>query len=68
VNQSIGRAIRHARDYAAMVLIDTRYCGHGPHHGVQELLPGWIRDQLIECDSFDKCLYELHTFFATHHH
>ncbi|KAG5981508.1 hypothetical protein E4U55_002863 [Claviceps digitariae] len=40
VNQSIGRAIRHRGDYAAIVLVDKRY---STDH-IQSKLPGWIRD------------------------
>eukprot|EP00924_Labyrinthula_sp_SR-Ha-C_P003871 snap_masked-scaffold_3-processed-gene-7.12-mRNA-1 protein AED:0.03 eAED:0.03 QI:0/-1/0/1/-1/1/1/0/730 len=40
VNQSIGRAIRHKGDFAAMVLLDSRF----GQSGVQKLLPDWIRD------------------------
>ncbi|GAB0134464.1 hypothetical protein EsDP_00002835 [Epichloe bromicola] len=40
VNQSIGRAIRHRGDYAAIVLVDRRYTTHR----IQSKLPGWIRD------------------------
>lgn len=39
VNQSIGRAIRHRGDYAAIVLADRRY---GTDR-VRAKLPGWIR-------------------------
>ncbi|KAM4055814.1 helicase [Hirsutella rhossiliensis] len=39
VNQSIGRAIRHRGDYAAIVLADRRY---GTER-VRSKLPGWIR-------------------------
>ncbi|KAG6008263.1 hypothetical protein E4U21_004725 [Claviceps maximensis] len=40
VNQSIGRAIRHRGDYAAIVLLDKRYSTER----IQSKLPGWIRD------------------------
>lgn len=40
VNQSIGRAIRHQNDYAAIVLIDHRY----EREHVRAKLPGWIRE------------------------
>ena len=44
VNQSIGRAIRHKGDYAAIVLVDRRFstdriCGK---------LPGWIRGGMAQ--------------------
>lgn len=39
VNQSIGRAIRHQRDYAAIVLVDRRF---GTER-IRGKLPGWIR-------------------------
>ncbi|KOS22170.1 ATP-dependent RNA helicase chl1 [Escovopsis weberi] len=51
VNQSIGRAIRHRGDYAAIVLIDKRY----GTDKIRGKLPGWIRDGL-ERDSHEKGL------------
>jgi chromosome transmission fidelity protein 1 len=44
VNQSIGRAIRHWGDYAAVVLVDRRF---GTQR-IQEKLPGWIKGGLVE--------------------
>ncbi|KAI1123997.1 helicase C-terminal domain-containing protein [Nemania abortiva] len=43
VNQSIGRAIRHRNDYAAIVLVDRRF---GTDR-IRAKLPGWIRGGLI---------------------
>jgi chromosome transmission fidelity protein 1 len=43
VNQSIGRAIRHQNDYAAIVLLDRRF-------GIERIrtkLPGWIRGGMV---------------------
>lgn len=42
VNQSIGRAIRHKNDFAAIYLIDKRYAT--PR--IQVKLPGWLREGL----------------------
>ncbi|PLB51738.1 ATP-dependent RNA helicase CHL1 [Aspergillus steynii IBT 23096] len=42
VNQSIGRAIRHQKDYAAIVLIDKRY----QNASVQGKLPTWIKQSM----------------------
>ncbi|PHH92507.1 hypothetical protein CDD83_7144 [Cordyceps sp. RAO-2017] len=39
VNQSIGRAIRHRGDYAAIILADRRY----NTARIRDKLPGWIR-------------------------
>lgn len=44
VNQSIGRAIRHKGDYAAIVLLDRRYAT--PR--IEEKLPAWIRQGLVK--------------------
>uniref|UniRef100_A0A667YSY2 ATP-dependent DNA helicase DDX11 n=1 Tax=Myripristis murdjan TaxID=586833 RepID=A0A667YSY2_9TELE len=41
VNQSIGRAIRHRGDYAAIVLCDRRYS----RPSTLSKLPNWIKDQ-----------------------
>lgn len=44
VNQSIGRAIRHRGDYAAIVLVDRRF---GTDR-IRGKLPGWIRGGMAE--------------------
>ena len=44
VNQSVGRAIRHQGDYAAIVMVDRRFEGER----VRGKLPGWIREGLVE--------------------
>ncbi|KAF7545941.1 hypothetical protein G7Z17_g8778 [Cylindrodendrum hubeiense] len=51
VNQSIGRAIRHQGDYAAIVLVDRRY---GTER-IRGKLPEWIRGGLVG-DSHEKGL------------
>lgn len=40
VNQSIGRAIRHQNDFAALLLLDVRY----GRSEIRQGLPGWIQD------------------------
>ncbi|ANB14288.1 Chl1p [Sugiyamaella lignohabitans] len=69
VNQCIGRAIRHANDYAAMVLIDTRYNSQR----IQSKLPTWIRARLSPStqntqtkESTLRLHSELSTFFSSH--
>lgn len=42
VNQSIGRAIRHQNDYAAIFLVDKRYS----KPEIQELLPAWLKESI----------------------
>lgn len=44
VNQSIGRAIRHRGDYAAVVLVDRRFATER----IRGKLPGWIRAGMEE--------------------
>ena len=48
VNQSIGRSIRHARDYATIVLVDQRYS----RASMRDKLPEWIASQLQICQGF----------------
>lgn len=40
VNQSVGRAIRHANDYASIILLDERYTTDSR---IQNGLPSWLR-------------------------
>ncbi|XP_032246702.1 ATP-dependent DNA helicase DDX11 isoform X2 [Phoca vitulina] len=42
VNQSIGRAIRHQKDFASIVLLDQRYA----RPPILGKLPAWIRDRV----------------------
>jgi chromosome transmission fidelity protein 1 len=60
VNQSVGRAIRHVNDYAAIVLVDCRYSADK----VQRLLPAWILRSLQPIrKSYDEMLDELVEFY-----
>lgn len=60
VNQSIGRAIRHKDDYAAILLLDRRY----RREGIRKKLPGWIRESLVIADDgFGQTLEGLEKFF-----
>ncbi|KAI9740815.1 MAG: ATP-dependent DNA helicase chl1 [Claussenomyces sp. TS43310] len=43
VNQSVGRAIRHRADYAAIVMVDRRF---GTAR-IKGKLPGWIQEGLV---------------------
>eukprot|EP00976_Prorocentrum_cordatum_P045265 913553-Prorocentrum_minimum.AAC.3 len=66
VNQSIGRAIRHANDYAAIVLVDERWArAEGAGGGVppSARLPGWIRARMSPAQSFGEAYTKLHRFF-----
>lgn len=46
VNQSIGRAIRHRHDYAAVLLVDRRFSSLA----IKSKLPGWI-SEAVERDT-----------------
>jgi len=43
VNQCVGRAIRHQRDYAVILMLDKRYGGQR----IQDKLPKWIRESMV---------------------
>jgi chromosome transmission fidelity protein 1 len=58
VNQAIGRAIRHANDYAAILLMDSRF----ETKKVQKKLPEWIQKSLFEGET--DVVKELEVFFA----
>lgn len=63
VNQSVGRAIRHRGDYAAIVMVDRRFEGER----VRGKLPGWIRGGLVEGageKKFGVLMGRLGAFFA----
>eukprot|EP00741_Cyanophora_paradoxa_P007511 tig00001154_g7265.t1 len=60
VNQSIGRAIRHRADYAAILLADRRYL-----QGAQRAkLPGWIGEELQAHEGYGTMARAVAAFFA----
>jgi chromosome transmission fidelity protein 1 len=64
VNQSVGRAIRHSHDYAAIVLCDYRYSSETR---IWRSLPQWLRKGCgapnSEDASFGKVLKNMRSFF-----
>lgn len=65
VNQSVGRAIRHSNDYAAIVLCDYRYSSEAR---IWHALPQWLRKGCgaprSEDASFGKVMKNVRSFFA----
>lgn len=61
VNQSVGRAIRHANDYACIFLLDERF----GKPEIQKKLSKWMREDIRE-GSFKEALDEVKQFFASH--
>lgn len=62
VNQSIGRAIRHAGDYACILLVDHRFS----RASISNKLPGWIRQRLQNPASFSDTAQRIGTFYSQH--
>jgi chromosome transmission fidelity protein 1 len=59
VNQSIGRAIRHKSDYAAILLLDHRYA----RQDIRVQLPGWIKEHVRVAEKFGPAVPMLRNFF-----
>ncbi len=59
VNQSIGRAIRHRGDHAAIFLVDHRYS----RPDIRAQLPGWIREHVRVAEKFGHVVAMTKTFF-----
>ncbi|KAK1434113.1 hypothetical protein QVD17_11031 [Tagetes erecta] len=70
VNQSIGRAIRHIDDYAAILLVDTRYTLDPSKNNFSHptnKLPHWIKNRLVsKTTSYGDVHQLLHQFFKFH--
>ncbi|CDO98038.1 unnamed protein product [Coffea canephora] len=70
VNQSIGAAIRHINDYAAILLVDARYASDPSRRSfshVCDKLPQWIRSHLIPSPKNYGAVHRLlHQFFKFH--
>ncbi|KAI0667105.1 DNA repair helicase [Trametes maxima] len=59
VNQSIGRAIRHRSDWAALILVDARYAS--PR--IRRKLPKWIESGTTVTETFGQAMKELGQFY-----
>lgn len=59
VNQTIGRAIRHKNDYAAVYLVDKRF----ENPKIQEKLPSWIREFIEKKCGFAEVISKTKCFF-----
>ncbi len=59
VNQSIGRAIRHRKDFAAIFLMDERY----HNSSVSHQLPAWMMASFVRSNDFEDCCQRARTFF-----
>ncbi|KAL3840893.1 hypothetical protein ACJIZ3_025484 [Penstemon smallii] len=70
VNQSIGRAIRHINDYAAILLIDARYASDPTKRSFShstDKLPQWIKSCLVTTThNYGEVHRLLHQFFKFH--
>ncbi|XP_022152609.1 ATP-dependent DNA helicase DDX11 isoform X2 [Momordica charantia] len=68
VNQSIGRAIRHINDYAAILLVDGRYASNSSKRSFShpaDKLPKWIKDCLISStENYGEVHRRLSSFFT----
>ncbi|XP_066040310.1 ATP-dependent DNA helicase DDX11 isoform X3 [Chamaea fasciata] len=58
VNQSIGRAIRHQKDFASILLLDHRYT----RPAIFNKLPQWIRERTQVKSAFGSAFAELRKF------
>ncbi|PRT55808.1 ATP-dependent DNA helicase CHL1 [Wickerhamiella sorbophila] len=61
VNQSVGRAIRHIKDYSIVYLLDKRY----QLPNIQRKLSGWVHDSLQTPSSFDESISISKKFFES---
>jgi Rad3-related DNA helicase len=61
VNQSIGRCIRHAKDYGAIILVDKRF--RRPQ--IQSRLPKWIQTRIKQTTKFGEVFSSVAGFFKS---
>lgn len=63
----VGRAIRHIKDYAAILLVDTRYASDSSRRSFSHQtnkLPQWIKDRLVpSTNNYGEVHRLLHQFF-----
>ncbi|MCO5590031.1 hypothetical protein L7F22_044000 [Adiantum nelumboides] len=61
VSQAIGRVLRHQNDYAAIILLDSRY--EKKEH--KKRLPSWIQESTKVYEDFNQVINNLQAFFES---
>ncbi|KAG5488033.1 hypothetical protein LSCM4_08257 [Leishmania orientalis] len=61
VNQCIGRCIRHAGDYATIILLDARYT---ERQDVRRRVSAWLQPSMSVAQTFGQCFSGVREFFA----
>ncbi|RNF06681.1 putative DNA repair helicase [Trypanosoma rangeli] len=64
VNQSMGRCIRHAADYAVVVLFDARY---GERPDIHRRIASWMQPSVRVTRTFGECFRGVRDFFKALH-
>lgn len=64
VNQAVGRVIRHARDFGAVLLLDKRYLIDA--EGTAVRLSRWLRPSLLKFDTVGALVPRLVAFYKIH--
>lgn len=60
VNQTVGRAVRHSKDYASIILIDRRFAQNSVLGG----MPDWVTAHKQEAKTLDELVARVEQFFA----
>ena len=61
LNQAVGRALRHAQDYAVIAIVDSRI---QVRDDLRAKLPGWIRQRVCVAKTATDLQNELTQFYA----
>ncbi|CAJ1016136.1 putative DEAD2/Helicase C-terminal domain containing protein [Leishmania utingensis] len=61
VNQCIGRCIRHAGDYATIILLDARYT---ERQGIRRRVSAWLQPSIRVAQTFGQCFSGVREFFV----
>ena len=63
VNQAVGRCVRHAKDWGAVLLADSRFADAGRRKN----LPAWLRHEIRQPAPFRDVAAHLRSFIDEHH-
>ena len=63
MNQAVGRCVRHAKDWGAVLLADSRFADAGRRKN----LPAWLRHEIRQPAPFRDVAAHLRSFIHEHH-